>query len=87
MLRYCNFSSRHSEKPDFHKITCQQQVERFCMDNGGFVALYGETELTMDDFYKMFNDGMRHYDRLRKKYDCERAFPHVYNKISKLGRQ
>ena len=78
---------RHSEKEGFHKITFQKRIERFCLDNGGLVALYGETELTLDEFNEMFNDSMRHYDRLREKYDCKKAFPHVYNKISKLGRQ
>ena len=35
-------------------------------------------------FPNRFN--LRIYERVRKEYDCERAFPHIYEKISKLGR-
>lgn len=75
-----------SPKPGFHKVNFQQRIEKFLIENGGFAALYGETELTKDEFYEMFADARNNYDRVRKKYDCERAFPHVYEKISKLGR-
>ena len=60
-------------------------MEKFLLKNQGFAALYGETELTKEEFYEMFVDA-KNYDLLRKKYDCEEAFPHVYDKISKLGR-
>ena len=77
---------RHSPKSGFHKVECQKRIEKFLLENEGFVALYGETELTKEEFYEMFEDAKNNYDRIRKKYDCEDAFPHVYNKISKLGR-
>lgn len=67
-------------------MTLQRKIEKYLIENQGFVALYGETELTIEEFYKMFEDVQNNYDRLRKKYDCEKAFPHVYTKISKLGR-
>jgi len=76
----------HSPKQGFHKVDCQKRIEKWLLQNEGFVALYGETELTKEEFYEMFEDAKNHYDRLRKKYDCENAFPHVYTKISKLGR-
>merc|ERR1712223_1340083 len=76
----------HSPKKGFHKMTLQRKIEKYLIENQGFVALYGETELNIEEFYKMFEDVQNNYDRLRKKYDCEKAFPHVYNKISKLGR-
>ncbi len=28
-----------------------------------------------------------YYSQQRKKYNCDGAFPHVYEKISKLGRK
>ena len=80
------FIFRHSPKKGFHKVECQKRIEKWLLQNEGFVALYGETELTKEHFYEMFEDARNHYDRLRKKYDCEDAFPHVYNKISRLGR-
>ena len=67
-------------------MTLQRKIERYLIENRGFVALYGETELSIEEFYEMFEDVRNNYDRLRKRYDCEKAFPHVYNKISKLGR-
>jgi len=76
----------HSPKKGFHKVECQKRIEKWLLQNEGFVALYGETELTKEQFYEMFEDARNHYDRLRKKYDCEDAFPHVYNKISRLGK-
>jgi len=76
----------HSPMKGFHKITCQKRIENFLLENQGFVALYGETELSIEEFYLMFEDAKNNYDRVRKQYDCENAFPHVYTKISKLGR-
>ena len=97
ILRFCTkicsfdngrytFLYRHSPMKGFHKITCQKRIENFLLENQGFVALYGETELSIEEFYLMFEDAKNNYDRIRKKYDCENAFPHVYTKISKLGR-
>jgi delta24-sterol reductase len=63
-----------------------KKIEKFCIENSGHVALYGETQLTREEFYDMFNPYYDNYDVIRKKYDCEKAFPHVYEKISKLGR-
>ena len=80
------FFFRHSPMKGFHKMTCQKRIENFLLENQGFVALYGETELSIEEFYLMFEDAKNNYDRIRKKYDCENAFPHVYTKISKLGR-
>ena len=34
----------------------------------------------------MFNFQLKTYHKLRKEFDCEKAFPHAYEKISKLGR-
>ena len=86
-INVLSFIFRDSPIKGFTKIACQKHIEKFCLEKGGFAALYGETELTMEQFYQMFEDGMRHYDGLRKKYNCDKAFPHVYDKISKVGRQ
>ncbi len=34
----------------------------------------------------MLSFPLRNYDRIRKELKCEDAFPHIYEKISKLGR-
>ena len=62
-------------------------MERYAIENDAYAALYAETQLTFEEFYEMFGFNLRNYDKLRKELDCEKAFPHVYEKISKLGRK
>ena len=57
------------------------------MEKNSYVALYAETQLTRAEFDKMFEFNLRNYYALRKRFDVEKAFPHVYEKISKLGRK
>ena len=82
------FIGRHSPIKGFDKVEFQKRSEQYCIDVGGAVACYGETELTKEQYYKMFGrDFMKHYDRVRKMYGSEIGFPHVYDKISKAGRE
>ena len=62
-------------------------MEKFCMDREGYAALYSETQLTREEFDQMFASLLGVYEKVRKDLKCERAFPHVYEKISKLGRK
>jgi delta24-sterol reductase len=80
-------SFRFTPAPDFEKVACQKRMERFVIDRAGFVALYAETELSLDDFNEMLSANTDVYNKLRKELNCEAAFPHVYEKISKLGRK
>ena len=50
------------------------------------MGLYAESYLTREDYAKMFRIFNVPYENMRKRYNCEKAFPHVYEKISKLGR-
>ena len=61
-------------------------MERHAIDHEGYVALYAETQLTFEEFNEMFAENFKTYTHLRKEMDCEKAFPHVYEKVSKLGR-
>lgn len=70
----------------FKPEATQKRMERHAIDNGCYVALYAETQLTRSDFDEMFEFNLRNYDKIRKRMNCEKAFPHVYEKISKLGR-
>ena len=74
------------EIPNFNKKECQRRLERFVMDRKGFVAMYAETLLTREDLYEMFCFYLANYDEMRKKYNCEKAFPHMYDKISSAAR-
>ena len=61
-------------------------MERFCIDRGGFVALYAETFLTKKEFSQMFDVQLKWYYELRKTYKLEDAFPESYDKISSVSR-
>jgi len=72
---------------DFDPVACQKRMERYAIDHNSYVALYAETQLTREEFDEMFDFNLRNYYVQREKYNCEGAFPHVYEKISKLGRK
>ena len=42
--------------------------------------------LCREEFSEMFGVAQQKYQKLREELNCEKAFPHVYEKISKLGR-
>jgi hypothetical protein len=43
-------------------------MERYAIDQKGYVALYAETQLTRKDFYDMFGFNLRNYDKLRSVF-------------------
>jgi len=76
----------YSPIKNFDLVASQKRMERYAIDRKSYVALYAETQLTRDDFLEMFEFNLRNYDKVRAKYDCEDAFPHIYDKISKAAR-
>ena len=56
-------------------------MERFTIRENGFQALYARTSLNRDDFDKMFHHYLQVYNAARKKYRCDEAFPHIYEKV------
>ena len=77
---------RYSPIKGYDPIESQRRLERYAMDHEGYAAPYAETQLTLEEFNEMFDFQLKNYHKLRKEFDCEKAFPHVYEKISKLGR-
>ena len=72
---------------NYEQVSCHRKMEQWCLDRGGYVALYAETFLTKEQFVKMFfSTFMRHYEAVRQEYGCEGAFPHIYEKISIYSR-
>jgi delta24-sterol reductase len=61
-----------------------RRVEAFVRRVGGYQALYADTYMTRKEFREMFDH--RLYDRLRREMGCTRAFPEVYDKISRDAR-
>ena len=80
------FIFRWSTLPNFHPVKKQRECEEFTLSKKGFVALYAETYLTFDECMNMLKRFAPLYEAMRKKYGCEEAFPHVYDKISMNGR-
>lgn len=46
--------------------------------------LYADTYMTRDEFRDMFDHEL--YDRLRKRVNCESAFPEIYDKVCRAAR-
>nr|XP_022915592.1 delta(24)-sterol reductase-like [Onthophagus taurus] len=69
---------------DFHPVKSTRKIEKFVSDVKGFQMLYADTYTTREEFRAMFDHEL--YDKLRKKYDCERAFPEAYDKVKKSAR-
>jgi len=62
-----------------------RRVEKFIREIKGYQALYADTYMTREEFYEMYNQSL--YNQLRKDYKCEKAFPEVYDKVSKAARR
>ena len=80
------FQCRYSPIKGYDPIENQRKMEKYATDHDGYVAPYAETQLTFEEFNEMFAHGLKIYNNLRKLNNSEKAFPHVYEKISKLGR-
>ena len=46
--------------------------------------LYADSYHTREEFRAMFNH--TNYDALRQRFECGKAFPEVYDKVSKAAR-
>ncbi|XP_023349654.1 delta(24)-sterol reductase [Eurytemora carolleeae] len=60
--------------------------EKFALEHDGFQALYAETLMTNEEFETMYTGDL--YYSVRKRIpNCEKAFPRLFDKISREGRQ
>ena len=50
-----------------------------------FQMLYADSYLTREEFRTMFDHSL--YNNMRKKYDCLKAFPDVYDKVNRKARE
>ncbi|XP_069944164.1 delta(24)-sterol reductase-like isoform X3 [Cherax quadricarinatus] len=79
------------EKKRFDAVHVMRELERFTADMGGYPFLYADTFMTRKEFEEMFD--LTAYEQVRHKYNAERAFPHLYDKIKpeidvvKVGKQ
>lgn len=68
----------------FHPVKTTRQLEDIVQESNGFQMLYADCYRSRDEFRKMFDHNL--YDRMRKKLECDDAFPEIYEKIRKSNR-
>jgi len=71
--------------PKYDAVPSMRRVEAFVRKVKGFQMLYADVYMTREEFREMFDHSM--YDELRIKYNCTKAFPEVYDKISRAARR
>ncbi len=54
-------------------------LERFTRDTGGIQMLYADIFMTRSEFEQMYDHQM--YRKVRRKYQADRAFPEIYDKV------
>ncbi|KAJ8950390.1 hypothetical protein NQ314_007929 [Rhamnusium bicolor] len=61
-----------------------RKIEKYAAEVNGFQMLYADTYMTREEFRRMFDHTL--YDKLRTDMKCEKAFPEVYDKVSRAAR-
>ncbi|XP_055537754.1 delta(24)-sterol reductase-like [Wyeomyia smithii] len=65
----------------FNASETTRAIEDLVEKSKGFQMLYADTYRTKKEFRRMFDHTL--YDKMRQKYQCEVAFPEVYDKVNK----
>lgn len=66
---------------DFDPRKTTRKIEDLVTNCNGYQMLYADTYRSEEEFRKMFDHTL--HDRMRKKFNCENAFPDVYDKVNK----
>ncbi|OXU25603.1 hypothetical protein TSAR_013696 [Trichomalopsis sarcophagae] len=64
---------------DYEAAKTTRVIEKVVSQLNGYQMLYADTYTTRDEFRKIFDHTL--YDKMRKRLDCEKAFPEVYGKF------
>eukprot|EP00118_Oscarella_pearsei_P015990 m.149207 g.149207 ORF g.149207 m.149207 type:complete len:104 (+) comp38518_c0_seq14:1331-1642(+) len=72
------------QEKSFHFRDSLRRVEAFVRQVKGFQMLYADSFLTRGEFYEMFDHTL--YNKVREELGCEKAFPVVYDKVSRQAR-
>lgn len=54
-------------------------LHRFTRDVGGYPFLYADIFMSRPEFEEMFD--LTLYEKVRRKYHAQDAFPHLYDKV------
>jgi len=63
----------------YDAVTAMRTMEQFIRQHGGYSFLYADIFMTREEFEEMFD--LTLYERCRKKYNANTAFPHLYDKV------
>jgi len=75
-------------RPTVQGYSCMENardIEAFLRTIHGFQMLYPDCYMDRDEFRQMFDHSL--YDKVRKQFHCEKAFPEVYDKVCKRARK
>ena len=56
-----------------------RRMEQFLLEHRGYQALYSVTQMSADEFRRMFDCTL--YDQVRDRYGLEDVFMDVYEKV------
>ncbi|XP_078581794.1 delta(24)-sterol reductase-like isoform X2 [Branchiostoma floridae x Branchiostoma japonicum] len=63
----------------YDPVHAMRSMEKFIREVGGYSFLYADIFMTREEFEEMFD--LTLYEKVRKKYHAEGAFPHLYDKV------
>lgn len=63
----------------YDSVSAMRKMEKFTTEVGGVSFLYADIFMTREEFEVMFD--LTLYEKVRKKYKAEGAFPHLYDKV------
>jgi len=66
-------------KERYDPVSAMRSMEKFTTDVGGFSFLYADIFMTRAEFEEMFD--LTLYEKVRKNFCGEGAFPHLYEKV------
>ncbi|KAJ2948761.1 hypothetical protein O0L34_g8021 [Tuta absoluta] len=66
-------------KQPYNPVVAMRKMEEFTREVGGYSFLYADIFMTREEFEEMFDLSL--YEVVRKKYNAEGAFPHLYDKV------
>lgn len=69
---------------NFHHVSTSRAIESFVRDVKGFQMLYAVSYMDEKEFEVMFDHTL--YNEMRTKYQCDKAFPRIYQKVNKNAR-
>jgi Delta24-sterol reductase len=67
----------------YNALDATRSMEKFLLEHRGYQALYAVTQLSREEFRRMFDRTL--YDRVRRDYGADGALMDVYDKVKPAG--